>query len=101
MMDQYPSIIDSDMDVPTRHSIGVRTSDLHPLEDRRRLYSHGDLSNPSYFNYTPYTPNETTPGHVDTNLVQRSQYHTGSPEVSNSPPPAHQVEGSSTTPNRG
>lgn len=100
-MDQFPSLIDFDMDTPYRHSIGVGTLDLHPSQYPRRPFCKGDSSNPSLFHHQPYTPHETTTSYETINPVQGSHDCTGRPEISNPPPPVHQGEGSTSAPTRG
>jgi len=98
-MDPFPSLIDSDMVDPTRHSIGIGTSDLYPPSDPRRLSSQRDSSNPSYFQNPPYNSTEAIPGQEATSPTKRFQNHARRLEVINPPPPTNQVEGSSSAPN--
>jgi len=85
-MDSFPSLIDSDMNIPHRQSTGVGTSDLHPSYNPIMSFSRRDSSNPSLFHYHPYSPHEATIGFVAVDPVQGSHDHTGRPEVSNPPP---------------
>jgi len=93
-MDQFPYLIDSDMNFHHDQSTGVGPFFPQPQQDPRVPLSR---RNSSLFHYQPLSPRETMPRYAAMEPVQGSHDYIGRPEVSN-PPPLHLREVSSSYP---